>query len=307
MRILVVGATGALGRPLSARLRAEGHDVFGIHRSPASAEVLRALHCNPLQLDVFDEGAVARCVDETRPEVVVHQLTALPKDASPRSMAKATVVTAKLRRDTVPLFARQAKRVGARFVAQSMCFVTRPEGPAVLDEAAPLWLEAPPALVHTIEAIRALEAATLEAGGLALRYGFFYGPGTWYARDGVIARLVRRRMLPLTGSGEGRWSFVHIDDAVAATVSATTRGASGIYNVCDDEPAAQNEWLPELARLLGAKRPLRMPAWLVGLLAGPAAVYYGTSLRGASNARAKAALGFAPRSWREGFREELAP
>jgi nucleoside-diphosphate-sugar epimerase len=300
-----VGATGALGRPLSARLRSDGHQVFGIHRSPEGARVLEGLGCVSLPIDVFDERAVAQAIDGARPDVIVHQLTALPREPSPRAMVKAVAVTNDLRRRTVPLFADHARRTGARFVAQSISFVTRPEGPAV-HESAPLWLDAPPAVAGAIDAVRVLEEATLRAGGLALRYGFFYGPGTWYARDGAIAAMVRKRMLPLTGSGEGLSSFVHVEDAVTATVCAIHRGASGVYNVCDDEPVSQNQWLPAVARLLGAKPPRRAPAWLVGWLAGPAAVYYGTTLRGASNAKVKAALRWAPRSWRAGFSDAFA-
>jgi nucleoside-diphosphate-sugar epimerase len=305
-RILVVGATGALGRPLSTRLRSDGHRVFGIHRSPEGAQVLESLGCVSLRVDVFDERAVAEAIDGARPDVIVHQLTALPQTPSPRAMTRAVAVTNDLRRRTVPLFADHARRTGARFIAQSISFVTRPEGPAVQDESAPLWLDAPPALAGGIDAVRVLEEATLGAGGIVLRYGFFYGRGTWYARDGAIAAMVRKRMLPVTGSGKGLSSFVHVDDAVTATVSAIHRGASGVYNVCDDEPVSQNEWLPEVARLLGAKPPRRAPSWLVGWLAGPAAVYYGATLRGASNGKAKAALQWAPRSWRAGFADAFA-
>jgi len=155
------------------------------------------------------------------------------------------------------------------------------------------------------DAIRILEEATLEASGLALRYGFFYGPGTWFARGSSLARMVQQRMTPIAGSGEGLTSYIHIDDAVDATVRAIDRGGSGIYNICDDEPGSQNVWLPELARLLGGKPPHRVPAWLVGLIGGPAAKFYGVSLRGASNAKAKAELGIMPRSWRDGFANEF--
>ena len=174
-------------------------------------------------------------------------------------------------------------------------------GPAVLDESAPLWLDGPAAIAGPVDAVRILEEATLRVGGLALRYGFFYGPGTWYARDGAMAALVRKRMLPITGKGGGLASFVHVDDAVDATVAAIERGESGIYNVCDDEPVAQNVWLPELARLLGAKPPRTLPAWLVRRVAGESAAFCRTSLRAASNAKAKAAWPWAPRSWRAGF------
>jgi len=300
-----VGASGAIGHPLCIRLHAEGHVVFGVHRSAQSADVLRGLGVTPLAPNVYDDTEVSRVFDEAKPDVVIHQLTALPKELNPRAMAKAVRVTADLRRQTVPLFARHAARVGARFIAQSMSFVTQPEGPAILDETAPLWLAGPRDIANTNEAIRVLEDATLKASGLALRYGFFYGPSTWYARGTALADMVQKRMLPITGSGEGLSSYIHIDDAVDATVRAIEYGTSGIYNICDDEPVSQNVWLPELARLLGAKPPRRAPAWLVGLFGGATAKFYGTSLRGASNAKARAALGFSPRTWRDGFATEF--
>jgi nucleoside-diphosphate-sugar epimerase len=305
-RILVLGATGALGRPLCARLRSAGHDVYGTHRSPDGARVLEGLGCVPLAFDVFDEQAAARAIDDARPQVIVHQLTALPKQPSPRAMARGVAATSELRKRTVPVFAGHARRLGARLLVQSISFVTRPEGPAVQDESAPLWLDAPAAVASAIDAVRVLEEATVGSGGLVLRYGFLYGPGTWYAADGAIAALVRKRMLPIVGKGGGLSSFVHVDDAVDATVAAIERGEGGIYNVCDDEPVAQSVWLPEIARLLRAKPPRRVPAWVVGVLVGAGPVYYGASLRGASNAKAKAAWAWAPRPWRAGFEAVFA-
>lgn len=304
-RVLIVGASGAIGQPLCVRLRAAGHVVFGIHRSAASGETLRGLGVTPLAPNVHDDAEVGRAFDETRPDVVIHQLTALPKELNPRAMARAARVTADLRRQTVPLFAHHAARMSARFIAQSVTFVTQPEGPSILDETAPLWLDGPHDISNTNDAIRVLEEATLQASGLVLRYGFFYGPGTWYARGTALAKMVQKRMMPITGSGEGLSSYIHIDDAVDATMLAIERGASGIYNICDDEPVSQNVWLPELARLLGAKPPWRAPAWLVGFLGGATVKFYGTTLRGASNAKAKAALGITPRTWREGFAREF--
>ena len=271
-----------------------------------SADAIRALGCTPLAPDVFDGDDVARAFNTARPDAVVHQLTTSPRTVDPRAMVKAARATADLRRHTVPLFARLSARAGARFIAQSMSFVTKPEGPSILDETAPLWLDGPRDIANTNDAIRVVEEATLHVSGTALRYGFFYGPRTWYARGGALGDMVKRRMLPVTGRGEGLWSFIHVEDAADATVRAIERGTRGVYNVCDDEPVSQTAWLHELARLLGAKPPRHAPAWLVGMFGGPTAKFYGTSLRGALNAKAKAELGIAPRSWRNGFAAEFA-
>jgi nucleoside-diphosphate-sugar epimerase len=187
---------------------------------------------------------------------------------------------------------------------QSISFVTQPDGRPVHDEDAPL-LDDPEAR-PVVEAVRTLEAAatgTPGIEGLVLRYGFYYGPGTWYDRDGAIGTMVRRRRYPLIGRGEGRSSFVHVDDAVEATVRALDRGAPGIYNITGDEPLPQCVWLPEAARIMGAKKPLRVPSWLARRLAGPVVVHYATTLPGNANGRARAALDWSPRPWREGFAE----
>jgi nucleoside-diphosphate-sugar epimerase len=307
VRVFVAGATGAIGKPFVERLLAEGHHVIGATRSESGAEALRTSGAEAAILDAFDFDAVRSSIMAARPDVVVHQLTALPKDATPSALKKAFALTAKLRRETVPVMAEAARAAGARrFIAQSISFVTKPEGPPILDETAPLWLDGPAEFRETIEAVRILEDATIGTPGiegLVLRYGYYYGAGTWYAPDGTMGRMIRRGFYPLVGSGAGLSSFVHIDDAAEATMLALDRGAPGIYNVTDDEPVAQNEWLPELARLMGGRAPWRIPAFVARLLAGPIFVHYATTLRGASNAKAKAAFGWSPRSWREGFRQ----
>jgi nucleoside-diphosphate-sugar epimerase len=307
MRVFLAGATGAIGRPLVAQLLAAGHEVVGTTRDERRAAELHARGAEAVVLDAFDRDAVRAAVVAARPDVVVHQLTALPQDPNPRAMRESLDTTSRLRRETVPAFAEAAREAGARrIVVQSISFVTKPNGRAVHDESAPLFLDAPPEFRDAVESVRDMEAATLGTDGLegiVLRYGFYYGPGTWYDRAGAIGALLRKRRYPVIGKGEGRASFVHIDDAAGATVLALDRGEPGVYNVCDDEPATAAEWVPEAARVMGAKRPRRLPPWLVRRLAGPVVVYYNTELPGNANGRAREALGWRPRPWREGFRE----
>ncbi|MBI5105141.1 MAG: NAD(P)-dependent oxidoreductase [Solirubrobacterales bacterium] len=307
MRVFLAGATGAIGRPLVAALLAGGHEVVGTTRSEERAAALRAQGAEAVVLDAFDAAAVRRAVREARPEVVVHQLTALPEEPDPKAMAAAIETTSRLRRETVPVFVEAAREAGARrIVVQSISFVTKPDGRPVHDETAPLWLDAAPAYRGNVEAVRDMEASVVGAEGIegvVLRYGFYYGPGTWYDKAGAIGELVRKRRYPVVGKGQGRASFVHIDDAVQATVRALDHGSPGIYNVTDDQPATQKEWLPEAARLLGARRPLWAPTWLARRMAGDVVVHYATTLPGNSGAKAIRELGFTPRPWREGFRE----
>ncbi|HYF24685.1 MAG TPA: NAD(P)-dependent oxidoreductase [Baekduia sp.] len=307
MRVLVAGATGAIGRPLVARLQEAGHEVSAIARSQEKAARLRSRGVEPHVADVFDRDAVVRACVAARPEVVVHQLTALPKALDPRRYAAALEPTNRLRAETIPHFLEGARQAGARkVIAQSVSFITAPVGPWVHDEDAPVDEQLSPAAAPTMAMERAvLGAHDLE--GLVLRYGFFYGPGTYYAPDGSTVGDVRRRRLPIIGKGTGISSFIHVEDAADATVLALDRGA-GVLNVTDDDPAPQHTWLPELAQILGAKAPRRAPAWLVRLVAGHYGVHFGTTLRGNSNARAKEQLGWAPAraSWRQGFREVLA-
>jgi nucleoside-diphosphate-sugar epimerase len=204
-----------------------------------------------------------------------------------------------------------ARAAGARrLVAQSIAFLYERTGSRVKDEEAPVTVDAPAPFDAGLRAVVGLERRVLEAeglDGLILRYGFFYGPGTHYAVDGYLAREVRRWRFPVVGRGEGTFSFVHVDDAAAATVAACQRGAPGIYNVCDDEPAAMREWLPVYAEALGARRPLRVPTLLARLVAGRTAAMMATQIRGADNAKAKRELGWRPRypSWRQGFPEAV--
>jgi nucleoside-diphosphate-sugar epimerase len=310
MRVFVAGASGAIGRPLVARLVAGGHEVVGTTRDEARARALREQGAEAVIVDAFDAAGVHAAVRAAEPEVLIHQLTALPQEPDPKAMQASLDLTSRLRRETVPTFLDAAREAGARrAIVQSISFVTRPDGRPVHAEDAPLFLDAGPGFSGAVEAVRDMEASVTSADGLeglVLRYGFYYGPGTWYAQDGAIAKMIRKRAYPIIGRGQGRMSFVHIDDAVDATVRALDHGDPGIYNVTDDHPATQKEWLPAAVDALGARKPLWAPAWLARRLAGDAAVHYSTTLPGNANARARAAFGWAPRHWRDGFREVFA-
>jgi nucleoside-diphosphate-sugar epimerase len=308
MKVFVAGAAGAIGRPLVDRLVADGHAVVGTTRDAARADALRAQGAEAVVLDALDAAALRAAVLAAEPEVVVHQLTALPAEADPKQMAAALALTNRLRRETVPTLLSAAVEAGARrAVVQSIAFVTRPDGRPVHDEDAPLQLDAPEQFRDNIATVRDLEAATLGTAGiegLVLRYGFYYGRGTWYDKDGTMGELIRKRRYPIIGGGAGVMSFVHLDDAVDATARALTQGTPGVYNITDDTPAATREWVPEAAHLLGAKPPRKAPAWIARRLAGDAVVHYATTLPGNANDRARAAFdGWAPRPWREGFAE----
>jgi nucleoside-diphosphate-sugar epimerase len=307
MRVFVAGATGAIGRPLLPKLIEAGHEVTGMTRSEQSAHRLRAAGASPLVADVFDEQRVRAGIAEARPEVVVHQLTALPDLINPRS-ARTYAETNRLRTEGTRILVDSAEAAGARrIVAQSIAFAYAPGGEPVKREEDPLALAGKGSFAEAVRAVAELEARVTESPrleGLVLRYGFFYGPGTHYGRDGSQARMVRRRMIPLVGEGAGTFSFIHVDDAADATVAAVERGAPGVYNVVDDEPAPMREWLPVYAEALGARGPRRMPVWLARLREG---IAFATQLRGASNARARRELGWEPRhpSWRQGFAASL--
>ena len=307
MRVFVAGASGAIGRPLIPQLLAAGHEVTGMTRSPESAAVLREADASAAVVDVFDAGALNAAVAEARPEVLVHELTSIPGDLDPRKMEAQFGATNRVRTEGTRNLLTAARGAGARrVVAQSIAFAYAPREGGLHREDDPIWVEATPifAAVQELED-QVLGAAGLE--GLVLRYGFFYGPGTSYARDGSTAETVRKRQFPVMGRGRGEWPFVHIDDAATATVAAVERGAPGAYNVVDDEPAPLSEWLPIYAEALGAKKPMRVPKLVARLAAGKMATHYGTAMRGASNEKAKRELGWSPRyaTWREGFREGL--
>jgi nucleoside-diphosphate-sugar epimerase len=310
MRVFVAGASGAIGRPLMRQLVAAGHNVTGTTRREEPADEIRAAGAKAVVCDVFDKEGLEAAVKEAAPEVVVNQLTSLPEDFNPKTIDYAP--TNRARGEGGRNLMQAALAVGARrYVTQSIAFIYAPEGDWVKDEEARPFEEAPPPFDEGEKAMLAHEREVLGTDGIegvVLRYGQFYGPGTYYTPgSGSIARQVERRMLPIIGPGTGTSSFIHVEDAASATVAALDRGAPGIYNVTDDEPAPGREWLPVYAEAIGAKRPRRVPTWLARLVGGPMAVEFGVNLRGASNAKAKRELGWQPRysSWRQGFREAL--
>jgi nucleoside-diphosphate-sugar epimerase len=300
MRVLVVGASGAIGTRLVPQLIDAGHDVIGTFHSPGNAERVRALGAEAIALDLLDPHAVRKAVLETEPAAIVHQATALADLRLSRRLDRSFAQTNRLRTQGTDALLAAAREAGVRrFVAQSFASMryARVGGP-VKTEDDPLDPTPMPSMRETNAAMRHLDRAVTDAGGIALRYGGFYGA----ANDGMI-EAVRKRQFPIVGDGGGVFSFVHLDDAAAATVLALEHGEAGIYNIVDDEPAPVREWLPVLADALGAKPPRHAPRWLARLVAGEAAVMMGTESRGASNAKAKRELGWTLRypSWRQGF------
>jgi nucleoside-diphosphate-sugar epimerase len=319
MRVFVAGATGAIGAQLVPQLVARGHEVVGMTRSASKQDLVRSLGARPVVADALDPDAVAEAVAAAEPEVIVHELTALAakmsmRDARHPERFEGAIMTTRLRTEATDHLLAAGRAVGARrFVAQSFgAFQFARTGGPVLSEADPLDPDPPAPMRAGVEAIIYLERAvtTIDWGeGLALRYGGFYGPGTSLslAADAVMAAPIRKRQFPIIGAGGGVWSHVHIEDAAAATVAAVERGAPGVYNVVDDEPAPVREWLPVLASALGAKPPRRIPRWLARLAAGETATLMMTEVKGASNAKAKRELDWQLRypSWRQGFVQGL--
>jgi nucleoside-diphosphate-sugar epimerase len=303
MHILIAGATGAAGRALIPLLIANGHTVTGTTRSESKAGGLRALGANAQIMDGLDAASVKAAIDATQPDVIVHQMTALT-GIDMKNIDKAFHVTNRLRTEGTEHILAAAK--DTLLIAQSFAgWPYARTGGKIKTEADPLDPTPPKGIRETHAAIRRLEQLTTEAGGIVLRYGGFYGPGSGLSADGgEQVEMIRRRRFPLVGNGEGIWSFLHTDDLATATLAAIEHGRPGeIYNIVDDEPAPTKEWLPYLAETVGAKPPRKVPAWLARIVASPAAVAMMTESRGASNAKAKTELGWVPAhpSWREGF------
>ena len=302
MRVFLAGASGAIGRRLVPLLVSTGHQVVGTTTTPTKLDELQRLGAEAVQLDLLDAVATRRAVADAKPDVIIHQATALAKlGKNSRNLAKAFAVTNQLRTVGTRNLLDAAWDVGvSRFIAQGFCGLAfaRAEG---VDR------EASPGLRAGREAMRSLEDAVADVGGVVLSYGGFYGPGTSLGRDGEQTAMVRRRLLPLIGSGDTIFQFLHIDDAATATLAALTRG-EGHYDVVDDEPAALSEWVPAMAGILGAKPPRHMPMWLAKLVAGDGAALVTIEAPAYSNARAKADLSWKPAypSWRQGFAHELS-
>jgi nucleoside-diphosphate-sugar epimerase len=309
MKVFLAGASGALGKRLIPQLIERGHSVVGTTRSDAKAPLLSDLGAKPVVLDALDRDAVIAAVAAEKPDAIIHELTALA-GIDFRKFEKSFELTDRLRTEGTDNLLAAAKAAGVkRFVAQSYTgWPYARTGGAVKTEQDPLDPHPARQTRRSLAAIRHLETAVTEAGGIALRYGGFYGPGTGLEPAGEQLELVRKRKFPLVGGGRAVWSFVHIDDAAAATVIALEHGKPGVYNIVDDEPAPVAEWLPYLAEVAGAKPPRHLPLWLGRLVGGEHMVVLMDEARGASNEKARRELGWTPshKSWRAGFPEALA-
>jgi len=309
MRVFVGGGSGAIGRVLVPRLIAAGHEVAATTRSAVKARLLESLGAAALILDALDESAVRAAVKAFRPDALMNQLTSLPQRYNPRRLGPWYNATSLLRVSGTRILLRAAADAGAkRFVYQSIAFMYALAGPQVVDENAPLALDAPEPFAGALRATLEGERMATSADGIVgvvLRYGQLYGPGTYFACDGDFARQARARMLPIVGGGGGVFSFLHVDDAATSAIAALERG-SGAYNIADDEPAPARDWIPAFCSEVGAPKPWGVPAWLVRIAAGDFATRLLTEGRGASNAKAKSELSWSPSrpTWRAGF---LAP
>lgn len=302
MRIFVAGASGAIGRQLVPLLVEAGNEVVGMTRSPSKVPEIEAAGAQAVVADALDPGATEAALRAAVPEVVVHQLTAIPSAVNPRAFAEDFAPTNRLRREGTRNLVAAASAAGARrIVAQSIAQAYAPVGGWVKSEEDPLYADPPPVFRDIFRAVIGLEESVLGADRLeriVLRYGNFYGPGTAYAADGFNAELVRSRRFPIAGEGSAHWSFIHVADAARATMIAIERGESGVYNIVDDEPAPIADWLPAFATALRAPAPTRIES--------PRSAYATQGMllaRGASNVKAKQQLGWSPRpsSWRDGF------
>jgi nucleoside-diphosphate-sugar epimerase len=312
MRVFVAGATGAIGRALLPQLLEKGHEVVALCRNAEKTKAPRALGAETTVADPLDREGLIAAIRAARPDAIVHELTALAGAGNFKKFDEEFALTNRFRTEVTDTLLAGAREVEARrFIAQSYCgWPFARQGGRVKTEEDPLDSDPPAVFRGILSAIRYLEDAVRRSGDLeafALRYGALYGPGTSIAKDGLIVGLLRKRRIPIVGDGAGIWSFVHVGDAARATVAALSRGAPGVYNVVDDDPAPVSVWLPFLARAAGAKPPRRIPAWLGKLAIGEGGVMMMTDARGGSNAKARRELTWQPTypSWRQGFVEGL--
>jgi nucleoside-diphosphate-sugar epimerase len=306
MRVLVIGATGALGRPLVPLLVASGHDVVAASRRPrpdadGAGDVTR------VSLDILDANAVRTTVSRHRPDAIVHLATAIPDKINPKRIGHQFAQTNRLRTDGTRNLLAAAAEVGVdRFIAEGLAYAYAP-GAALRLESDPLWPTPPVAFQPVVAALRELEQRTLKAGGTVLRFGHLYGPGTVYAPDGYLTNQVRGGKLPLVGDGDATYSFVHVEDAATAVLAALDHSGGGVFNIVDDNATPMWKWLPELATMLGARQPRHIPVSIARLVIGPYGVTFMNELAGASNTRARRDLRWRPHhtSWAEGMASDL--
>lgn len=297
MKVLVAGATGAIGRPLLPLLASAGHEVIGLARAGTTPM---------LAVDALDRDATAAAMRDVAPDAVVNMLTAIPAKLQPRRMTAQMALTNRLRTEGTRNLLDAAREVGVRrIVAQGLAYAYEP-GDGLADEDVPLMRRPPAQFASSVAALRELEAATTEAGGTVVRLGHLYGPGTMFAADGSFTADIRAGRLPLFGDGASVFSFVHVDDVATAVLAALERDVPGVLNVVDDEPSPIGEWLPMMAELLDAPPPRRLPTFVARLVAGGWGATYLTALRGADNTRARRALEWQPRSWTAELARQLS-
>jgi nucleoside-diphosphate-sugar epimerase len=309
MRVFVAGATGAIGRRLIPRLVSAGHDVWGMTRTDRGAAALLRQKANPAVCDVYDRTRLWEAMRKIRPEVVIHELTDLPRKFEPRKLTRIYAANNRIRREGTTNLVDAARNCGVRrFVVQSMASWYAPGTDRLRTEEDPLYLDAPEPVGTAVRALKFMEdlVLTSDMEAIVLRYGGFYGPGTWLAAEGHGRELLMRRQYPVISGRGGIYSWIHVDDAASATVATLVHGATGIYNVVDDQPAPARDWLPACAQASGAPLPRTVPRWLAGLVLGRGFVAWERTIPGASNRKIKTQIGWTPefRTWRDGFRAE---
>lgn len=299
MKILIAGASGAVGQPLVDFLIQDGHEVHGMTQSKEKAITLASKGAKPLTLNVLEKNAVLSALSIIRPEIVINMLTSLPKEYTPEAMQKAASIDAKIRLEGGANLQLAAESCGSkRYIAQSACFWYAP-GPGLADENTPFAYEASPGIAAGCRVYAEIERRTLQSDkieGVALRFGFFYGPGTWFHPQGNVAEQIRKKQFPIIGNGDGIWNFVHVHDAAKA-IASSVYSYPGAYNIVNDQPTPMREWLPAFARYIGAPPPPKISEEEGRKTRGDDAVYYATRLRGASNAKARHELSFQPQSF----------